>query len=93
MEKSKYEEFLEHAYEKVSDTSRYSEWKELLTDEELALIAVHETNYQEKFNVEDECLAKDILLLLKASRRSARHSLLVLEKVKDALLHLSFPMS
>lgn len=92
MEQGEYKKILENAYEKAKGASRYSDWKEWLTDEELAMLAVHETNYREELGEEDECLAKDILLLLKASRRSARHSLLVLEKVKDALLHLSFPM-
>lgn len=88
MEKGKYEEILK----KIEGVDTFTEARKRLTDEELSLMAVHETDYREELDEEDECLAKDILLLLKASRHSARHSLLVLEKVKDALLHLSFPM-
>lgn len=83
---------LEEIYKKIEDVTTYSEIRERLTDEELAYFAINESKYDEEFCGSDECLVKDILLLLKASRYSARHSLLVLEKVKDALLMLSFPM-
>lgn len=82
----------EEIFEKIEGAKTYKEMRSLLSDEELALFAAHEVNYDEEFDEKDECLVKDILLLLKASRHSARHSFVVLEKVKDALLLLSFPL-
>ena len=88
MEKTKYEEILD----KVKYAATFEEYRDILTDEELAILGINEARYREELAADDECLVKDILLLLKASRRSTRHSLFVLDEVKNALLTLSFPM-
>lgn len=88
MEKSKYEEHME----KTENATSYSELRKVLTDDELAFFGIRAVTHDEDFTEDDECLAKDILLLLKASRRSARHCLVVLDEVKSTLLTLSFPM-
>ena len=88
MEKEQYEEHTEKAENAIS----YSELRKVLTDDELAILGIQEARFCEELEENDECLVKDILLLLKASRRSTRHSLFVLEQAKDALLKLSFLM-
>ena len=88
MKKSRYEEILE----KVKDATTFGEYRKILTDDELAIFGIHEAQYREELGEDDECLVKDILLLLKASRRSTRHSMFLLDEVKNALLTLSFPM-
>ena len=71
MEKEQYEELLE----KIENAISYSEYRKILTDDELAILGIHEATYPEELGKGDECLVKDILLLLKASRRSTRHSI------------------
>ena len=88
MDKSKYEEHIE----KAENATTYSGCREILTDEELAIFGIRAVTHDEDFTEDDECLVKDILLLLKASRHSARHCLFVLDEVEKTLLTLSFPM-
>lgn len=86
------EKELDAILEKVKDANSYSKVREILSDDDLALFGIYAAQADGEFEEEDECLVKDILLLLKASRRSTRHSLFVLEQAKDALLKLSFLM-
>lgn len=88
MEKENYDGI----WEKTENASSYSECRKVLADEELAILGIHHAKFPDELGEGDECLVKDILLLLKASRCSTRHSLFVLDRAKDALLMLSFPM-
>lgn len=83
------EEF-ENINAKIKDAKKFSDYRAALSDEELVayVLAVH--LYNEEIESGEENVIKDILLLLKATRRSTRHSLFLLEKAKDALLQLSF---
>ena len=54
---------------KSGNANSYSECREVLTDDELAILGIQEARFCEELEENDECLVKDILLLLKASRR------------------------
>lgn len=83
--------------EKIKDVNSYLEFKERLSNEELVYLIINCGLEDEDFLAwvskdANARLYKHLLLLLKASGRTTRHCLFLLEKTKDVLLQTCLPL-